>query len=111
MEHGQSFQVLQSQVLPFHGVAPVSANDVWALGSVSTTQTLTEHWNGTSWSMVPSPIVGGAGYTLTGVASISTSDVWAAGDFGSNGNPEQTLIEHWNGTSWSIVSVQILLPK
>ncbi len=42
-----------------NGVAAVSANDMWAVGdyesSGSLLQTLTEHWNGTVWSVVPSP--------------------------------------------------------
>jgi hypothetical protein len=29
--------------------------------------------------------------------------VWAAGDHISSG-PDHTLIEHWNGTKWSVMS-------
>jgi hypothetical protein len=35
---------------------------------------------------------------LRGVRSFSTGDVWAVGDSGNS-----TLIEHWNGASWSVV--------
>jgi hypothetical protein len=91
-----------------YGVATVSANDVWAVGfyyisSSETDQTLTEHWNGTSWSIVTSPNVGTNQNFLYAVAAISTSNIWAVGYDYNSGVPAQTLIEHWNGTSWSIV--------
>ncbi len=41
------------------GVAEVSANDIWAVGTYivnhSRTRTLIEHWDGTSWRLVESP--------------------------------------------------------
>src|SRR5260370_28073886 len=39
------------------------------------------------------------------VAAAASNDVWAVGlqNDGSNGN-SKPLIEHWNGTSWSVVS-------
>src|SRR5438105_3935499 len=43
-----------------HGVAAVSANDVWAVGEYNPgpgSRTLTLHWDGTSWSVIPSPNV------------------------------------------------------
>src|SRR4029077_9132898 len=41
--------------------------------------------------------------SLVGVACASATDCWAAGD-ATNGSAEQTLAEHWNGTSWAIVT-------
>src|SRR5438128_6592608 len=42
-----------------YSVAVVSANDVWAVGYYTSTgtleQKLTEHWNGTQWTIVPDP--------------------------------------------------------
>jgi hypothetical protein len=69
--------------------------------SSNTQKTLTEHWNGTRWSVIPSPNVGTNGSRLFAVAAASSTDVWAVGDYlGSN---YQTLTEHWNGTSWSVI--------
>jgi hypothetical protein len=92
----------------FNGVAVISANNVWAVGNHSTsfdnaTQTLTVHWNGQQWSVVPSPNATKGYNFLNAVAAISSSDVWAVGSAASNG-PYRTLIEHWNGAQWSIVS-------
>ena len=65
-----------------YGVAAVSANDVWAVGycpMAARAQTLVEHWNGSAWSVVPSPNVGTTDNDLNGVAAVSASDVWAVG--------------------------------
>src|SRR5205823_4783917 len=66
-------------------------------------QTLIEHWNGTTWSLVTSPNPNGNG-TLLGVAAVSKSNVWAVGTFNNTAGSSHTLIEHWNGTTWSHVT-------
>ena len=89
-----------------NAVAAVSANDVWAVGSTSGAQPLTEHWNGSSWQVVASPKIRSGG-VLRGLAAVSANDVWAVGiNFaGQNG---QGLTEHWNGTKWSVVPSPIV---
>ena len=42
-----------------------------------------EHWNGTAWSVVPSPSPGTDGNYLNGVAAVSANDVWAVGYYAS----------------------------
>ena len=81
-----------------NAVASISANDVWAVGVSSTTTTLTQHWNGSVWTVVPSPTV--ANGKFLGVAGAATNDVWAVG-FTVLGTPP--LIAHWNGTAWRTV--------
>src|SRR6266567_4147557 len=57
-----------------------------------------------AWTVVSSPNPG-AGNGLFGVASISATDIWAVGAFfNTTNNVTQTLIEQWNGTSWSVVT-------
>jgi hypothetical protein len=41
---------------------------------------------------------------LSGVAAIAPNDVWAAGSLSSHQPHPTTLIEHWNGSQWSIVT-------
>src|SRR5438874_1801719 len=41
---------------------------------------------------------------LNSVAAVSASDVWAVGNFSKSNNSSQTLIEHWNGTGWSVIT-------
>ncbi len=86
-------------------VSAVSASDIWAVGTYTVppgdiSLTLTEHWNGTQWSIVPSPSPTGDDYLL-GVVALAANDAWAVGDYSSNG---QNLVVHWDGTSWSEVS-------
>src|SRR5262249_50041545 len=60
-------------------------------------------WDGSIWSVVPSPNVGTHDNIFYGVAAVSSSDVWAVGSY-YNGSATQTLTEHWDGTAWSVVS-------
>jgi hypothetical protein len=92
-------------------VHEISANDAWAVGTVSdgsTIQTLTLHWDGTSWTQKPSPSPGiGNRGELTGVTATSGGDVWAVGDYLSSEDPSDaisTLVMHWDGTSWKQVA-------
>lgn len=68
-----------------YGVAAASASDVWAVGSYSNdpqnqdVQTLIEHWNGSSWSIVPGLNPGAQGNAFNAVTTVSASNVWAVG--------------------------------
>src|SRR6266540_1494591 len=87
-----------------HSVSGTSANDVWAVGSTHDGnfpgRTLIEHWDGTRWSIVPSPSPDNQFNELRGVAAISANDIWAVGSVG--GAP---LALHWNGSAWSVIPV------
>jgi hypothetical protein len=88
------------------GVATITSSDVWAVGEFaggSAGQTLTEHWDGTSWSVVSSPNVGAGSNFLDAVSADASNDVWAVGIFSNTGGSSLTLVEHWNGVSWSVV--------
>src|SRR5579885_1098423 len=91
-----------------YSVAGDSASDIWAVGaaydSTKGNLTLTEHWDGSSWSIVPSPNPGTAtacgaqsyaGSSLYGVSAISATEAWAVGEICPNGFGK-TLIEKWD---------------
>jgi len=95
------------------GISALSPSDMWAAGSVATvagttvqTRTLVEHWNGRAWSIVTSRNATNSNL-LTGVAAVAANNVWAVGytvtTDGTN-QPDKTLIEHWNGSAWSLVA-------
>src|SRR5438132_8619798 len=89
------------------GVASAADNDVWAVGwafkaQLNAYRTVTEHWNGTRWSVVRSPNATNGYNFLNGVAVVAANDVWTVGQ-AANGNTYNTLVEHWNGVAWSIV--------
>jgi hypothetical protein len=89
------------------GVSCVSTTACTAVGqlqypnSAQFYKTLIESWNGTRWSVVPSPNPGPAkdGSALSGVSCVSATACIAAGDVALN----KTLIESWNGTRWSVI--------
>lgn len=87
-------------------VAAVATSDVWAVGYASPslqTTTLIEHWNGEAWTVVPSPSPGVESSVLAGVAAVSSDDVWAVGYSTDAGGKVTTLIEHWDGSVWTVV--------
>jgi hypothetical protein len=85
------------------GVSCVSANDCVAVGT-SNDQTLIETWDGAFWSVTPSPNPETLDQ-LFGVSCLSATDCVAVGYYyGPSGTTSQTLIETWDGTSWSVAS-------
>jgi hypothetical protein len=89
-------------------VAANSTSDVWAVGSYKvdasgTRATLTEHWDGSSWSVVPSPNVGSDDSVLDTVVANGKKNVWADGGYNCHTGTCQTLTERWNGTKWKII--------
>jgi hypothetical protein len=92
-----------------YGVSCPSASACTAVGTQSTSSTqnnyatLIESWNGTGWSVVPSPNPGTTRNLLFGVSCVSATACTAVGDLSSTPNHSRTLIESWNGASWSVV--------
>jgi len=72
----------------------------WAVGyyydsNLAAYRTMTQRFNGTSWSIVPSLNASSTGYSqLNRVDATSTSNVWAIG----------SLVERYNGTNWVAMS-------
>jgi hypothetical protein len=93
----------------FSGIQANSPTDVWAVGESAVVDgnstDLIEHWNGTAWSIVPSPSPG-TGDSLTAVTtSNAANDVWAVGVTQPTGATQgQTLTLNWNGTAWTTVA-------
>jgi hypothetical protein len=99
-----------SMINALHGAVAISANDIWAVGyfanskSNLTGQTLIEHWDGRQWSIVSSPKVGAPSAVLHAATALSTNDVWAIGISTGENAYGQSLIEHWDGRQWRIVT-------
>ena len=72
----------------------------WAVGyyydsNLAANRTMTQRFNGTSWSIVPSVNASSTGYSqLNRVDATSTSNVWAIG----------SLVERYIGTNWVAMS-------
>lgn len=65
--------------------------------------TLTESWNGSAWSVVPSPSPGFPS-RLNSVSCVSSKDCVAVGIYVDSAAVPEGLAETWNGTNWSVVS-------
>jgi hypothetical protein len=96
--------VASPSVGSLRGVHVVAPDDVWAVGT-SAAETLIEHWDGQSFDVVPSPNRRDRTNVLEAVDGVDADDVWAVGhadvtDFIG----ARSLIEHWNGSQWSIVA-------
>lgn len=102
IEHfnGKAWSIFPSPVVgtssSLSGVTAVSSSNAWAVGG---------YWNGTSWSIIPSPNIGRGGNSLDTVSVLSADNIWAAGVYVKIPTAAyQTETQHWNGTSWSVVT-------
>ena len=92
-------------------VSCVSSISCMAVGIVevghnlSPIKTLTERWNGKVWSVIPSPNPAHARNSqLLRVSCTSAINCFAVGSAAGARSSTSTLVERWNGKSWSIVA-------
>jgi hypothetical protein len=97
-------------------ITAVTPSDVWIVGSTRLTPggsrigTLTEHWDGSRWTVVNTPAPRLPECTaafLTSASAVGTRDVWAVGWAGCDRRYHvlRTLALHWNGAQWHQVRV------
>ncbi len=101
------------------GVEALSPTDVWVVGFMRLGEKLAdgfgplvEHWNGSRWSVEPTPPVppsvpGDIPYArLDAVAASGPSDVWAVGEASVSppAAATDTLVEHWDGVKWTVAT-------
>jgi hypothetical protein len=91
-------------------VAAASTDDAWVVGSFlppsgggTVLQTLGEHFDGKRWTAFPLPNVGPNINSLFAVSMLRSGQAWAVGYFVNASFHEQTLVEHFDGTNWTVV--------
>lgn len=99
-------------LMVLEAVAARTPTDVWAVGwdrdydtAGRPVSSLVAHWNGTTWTRIPSPNPLNRNI-LYDVAALAADDVWAAGvaqDTSGSGIAQRSLLMHWNGTTWQTV--------
>jgi hypothetical protein len=89
------------------GIFMLSPTDGWAVGATASDgQATIIHWDGVQWHRVPAPLTGpfatfGGG--LNSLYMLSPTDGWAVG-FNALSGSMLSLILHWDGTTWDVVS-------
>lgn len=116
IEHwnGVAWSVVPSPAAPaglgrLVAAAAISPTDAWAVGfqwmtNSSMQQTLTEHWDGQQWSIIPSP---NPPYPhavqLNAMAALAADDAWVVGTIDTGDTGSKTFTAHWDGQQWSII--------
>jgi S-layer homology domain len=96
-----------------YGIAAISSRDIWTVGdardidgdSTEVSYTIVERWHGGAWALSPSVSPDQWDNHLFSVSVISPASIWAVGAYGyASGQSGRTLAEHWDGSSWSVVT-------
>lgn len=114
---GQTWNAIPLAALPgqssMKGVAAISPNNVWAVGSnqvsngnVSHVSAVIEHYDGTKWSIVPSPTFS-TGSELESLQAFSANDIVAVGNINTDSQHGQPLVEHFDGSKWTVVPTPV----
>jgi len=90
------------------GVSCTSATACTAVGSAATatgSATVVEAWDGTAWTLSPSPQAAGTADDSLAAVSCPTATTCTAVGYAVDGaGAEQTLVESWAGAAWSVVA-------
>jgi hypothetical protein len=86
-------------------VSMLPSGKAWAVGYFINAsfheKTLVEHFDGSTWTVIPAPSPGARQNILYGVAAISDSNVWAIGGFQDGKDTWHPLALHWDGSDWT----------
>jgi hypothetical protein len=94
-----------------YGVVCPSATSCFAVGTDSNavttiSQTLAEHWNGSTWTVQATPKLSGSlDADLSAVACPSATSCIAVGQNTNSSDLAVALAEHWNGSTWATQTV------
>ena len=98
---GAGITVLKSVSCPSGGSA---CESVGAKEVSSGEKVLAERWNGAAWALQATPAISGPTLgSLDAVTCTSASNCWGAG-VSDTASAIDVLIEHWNGTTWSVTA-------
>jgi hypothetical protein len=84
-------------------VTALSPKDAWAVGYDDGDRDdapYAEHWDGTSWTVMPTPVLESDREQLE---ALSPTDLWAVWSY-STATKDVSLIEHWDGSQWSVAT-------
>jgi hypothetical protein len=91
-----------------------SATDAWAVGFFDTgfeLRTMTQHWDGTSWTVVASPNASTVIDELSDVAAVSPTDVWTVGQTFGFFDFSPLTMRRTNSCATATMHVSSITPK
>lgn len=94
----------QSGNWALNGISASGPRDVWAVGSGfgENDRPVVLHYDGRSWTALPTPPYGGLYGEFNDVVANGPRDVWVAGRTLLDENDRgHALIMHWNGRTWT----------
>jgi hypothetical protein len=105
IEHfdGTSWSVVTGPGTGLYGVACVNSSDCWSSGNY---RNAIEHFDGVTWtvSSTPTPTTTSGLWALYRLRCYTAADCWAVGATDEVSLDSQSLAEHWNGISWTIIA-------
>ena len=100
--NGSDWSIMLSPTAGFrtglNTVDALSPNEVWVAGE-SDSASFVMRWDGTQWSIIPSPNVLTSDNILRDVDAVAPDDVWAVGYYHAPGRTETLPSTRWTGSS------------
>jgi hypothetical protein len=94
-----------------NAISASGPNDIWVVGTRGVQLsphhigrgTLAEHWDGSKWTVVPTPNPNHQFSDLIDVLTLSPTDAWLVGQ------ATRGITMHWDGTRWTLVTLPAAL--
>jgi hypothetical protein len=97
---------IDSEYVEVGGVAAVSSNDAWIVGSYldeGASAPLALHWNGSRWRRTTPVRPDGLPAVLRDVAVDASGQVWAVGQTTDATGSSDAMVQRWTGRRWKVV--------
>ena len=94
-------------VVTFLAGAATGPDDVWLVGTESpgAMRTVARHWDGSAWSTEQAQDPGTESNYFAAVDAVAPDDVWAVGAYASSKYSWSSMVQHYDGSSWSVLPV------
>ena len=117
--NGSSWNIMSTPTVQggsgFECIFGLSPNNIYAGGYKAvgapgpTTGTLIGHWNGSSWSIIPSPNQSNNRTNrIEDMKGLSDNDIWAAGYSRAIGENFKAMLIHKDGSGWNLVTIPLI---
>ncbi|MDQ1476482.1 MAG: hypothetical protein QOE62_1711 [Actinomycetota bacterium] len=90
---------------PSPSLCLATGSDATPASEPSVAGSFVDRWNGASWTLtsVATP-AGATKVELRKITCVTATSCFAVGSYATTSIPAHTLVEHWNGTAWSVMA-------